>query len=218
MIKVLNLYAGIGGNRKLWTDVDVTAVELNPEIAKIYQDFFPNDKVIVADAHECLLHNYKDFDFIWSSPPCPSHSKLRHFHKEKIYPDITLYQEIILLKHNAKCKWLIENVKPYYEPLINAKESGRHLFWCNFLFNTYPKIEGNIIHNWTYKKFERQYGFDLSKYKIDGFNRRKILRNCVDPELGLHIFNQAFKRAGCERPGTQNELELQDEPSSCTAT
>jgi len=25
--KVLNLYAGIGGNRKLWTDVDVTAVE-----------------------------------------------------------------------------------------------------------------------------------------------------------------------------------------------
>lgn len=30
-MKVLNLYAGIGGNRKLWdevTDVDVTAVEI----------------------------------------------------------------------------------------------------------------------------------------------------------------------------------------------
>ena len=40
-MKVLNLYAGIGGNRKLWQDVDVTAVELNPQIAKIYQDFFP---------------------------------------------------------------------------------------------------------------------------------------------------------------------------------
>ena len=29
-LKVLNLYAGIGGNRKLWTNVDVTAVEYNP--------------------------------------------------------------------------------------------------------------------------------------------------------------------------------------------
>lgn len=27
MIKVLNLYAGIGGNRKLWEGVEVTAVE-----------------------------------------------------------------------------------------------------------------------------------------------------------------------------------------------
>ena len=33
-MKILNLYAGIGGNRKLWKDVQVTAVELNSEIAK----------------------------------------------------------------------------------------------------------------------------------------------------------------------------------------
>jgi hypothetical protein len=38
-IKILNLYAGLGGNRKLWKNVEVTAVENNPEIAKIYQDF-----------------------------------------------------------------------------------------------------------------------------------------------------------------------------------
>lgn len=68
-IKVLNLYAGIGGNRKLWKNVEVTAVEINPEIAKIYKDFFPGDEVIIGDAHEYLLHNYDKFDFIWSSPP-----------------------------------------------------------------------------------------------------------------------------------------------------
>jgi DNA (cytosine-5)-methyltransferase 1 len=45
-VKVLNLYAGIGGNRKLWEDVEVTAVELDPKIAAIYQDFFPEDKVM----------------------------------------------------------------------------------------------------------------------------------------------------------------------------
>ena len=37
-MKVLNLYAGIGGNRKLWTDVEVTAIENNESIAAIYQD------------------------------------------------------------------------------------------------------------------------------------------------------------------------------------
>ena len=48
MMKVLNLYAGIGGNRKLWEDVEVTAVEWDPKIAEIYQDFFPDDTVVVA--------------------------------------------------------------------------------------------------------------------------------------------------------------------------
>ena len=52
-MKILNLYCGIGGNRKNWgNEHEITAVENNPKIAKIYQDFFPEDKVIVADAHQ----------------------------------------------------------------------------------------------------------------------------------------------------------------------
>ena len=62
--KVLNLYAGIGGNRKLWKDVDVTAIEINPEVANIYQDLFPNDKVIVTDAHQYLIDHYTEFDTV----------------------------------------------------------------------------------------------------------------------------------------------------------
>lgn len=69
-MKILNLYAGIGGNRKLWGDEhEITAVEYKPEIAKIYQDFFPNDKMVVGDAHQYLLGHFNEFDFIWSSPP-----------------------------------------------------------------------------------------------------------------------------------------------------
>jgi DNA (cytosine-5)-methyltransferase 1 len=139
MIKVLNLYAGIGGNRKLWTgDIEVTAIENVPEIAKIYQDFFPNDKVIVTDAHQYLLEHYKEFDFIWSSPPCPSHCAIRRAsvvsdreqHKA-IYPSMDLYQEIIFLKHYFKGFWVVENVISYYEPLIEPKKIQRHYFWSN---------------------------------------------------------------------------------------
>ena len=68
-LKILNLYCGIGGNRKLWGDHKVTAIEINEDRAKIYQDFFPNDNVVVGDAHQYLLDHYKEFDFIWSSPP-----------------------------------------------------------------------------------------------------------------------------------------------------
>ena len=48
--KVLNLYAGIGGNRKRWDDVDVTAVEINDLRAEIYADEFPSDEVVIGDA------------------------------------------------------------------------------------------------------------------------------------------------------------------------
>ena len=40
-MKILNLYSGIGGNRKLWEGHDITAVRSDPDIAKIYNDFFP---------------------------------------------------------------------------------------------------------------------------------------------------------------------------------
>ena len=74
-MKVLNLYAGLGGNRKLWTDCDVTAIEERDDVASFYQKHYPEDEVIVGDAHSYLLHNYEKFDFIWSSPPCQTHFK-----------------------------------------------------------------------------------------------------------------------------------------------
>ena len=190
-MNVLNLYAGIGGNRKLWTDVNVTAVEINPDIARIYQDFFPDDKVIVGDAHQYLLDHFKEYDFIWSSPPCPTHSKLRLLNKIIIYPDMKLYEEIILLKHFCKCLYVVENVKPYYEPLIEAQSSGRHLFWSNFNITETIKIQNNPVKHWTYRDYENHYDIRLNKYKINGLDRRKILRNCVEPSLGLHILNCA---------------------------
>src|SRR3990167_10912789 len=87
-VKILNLYAGIGGNRRLWGDKhEITAIEYKPEIAKIYQDFFPNDKVIVADAHQYLLENFWKYDFIWSSPPCQTHSIMNKINRLSPYPE-----------------------------------------------------------------------------------------------------------------------------------
>ena len=60
-VRVLNLYSGIGGNRKLWTNAEITAVEFREDIADVYKHYFPNDTVIVGDAHQYLLDHYKEF-------------------------------------------------------------------------------------------------------------------------------------------------------------
>lgn len=193
-MKVLNLYAGIGGNRKLWEDVEVTAVELNPEIAKIYKDFFPEDKVIVADAHEYLLEHYREYGFIWSSPPCPSHSKLNHTKNgrndvEMKYPDMRLYEEIIFLKYWYKGRFSVENVIPYYKPLIPGKEIDRHLFWTNFNLG-YKKIKRPFpMETAKIEDYEKYLGYDLKGYKIS--DKVRILRNCVIPETGQYILDCA---------------------------
>ena len=193
-MKILNLYAGIGGNRKLWTDVEVTAIELNPQIAKIYQDFFPNDKIIVADAHQYLLEHFKEFDFIWSSPPCPTHSRMNKINynkgKEPEYPDMRLYQEIILLKYWYDGKYCIENVIGYYEPLIKPTETRGHYFWVNFHIKDMGEITRGIRSD---QEPIANKHFDVDGYEIKKADKRQILNNCVEPELGLHILNESKK-------------------------
>lgn len=150
--------------------------------------------MIVADAHQYLLDHYKEFDFIWSSPPCPTHSDIRRCGVDKgqykaAYPDMGLYQEIILLKHFANCPWVVENVTSYYNYLIKPFLVQRHFFWSNFIISDL-KITAGRIHNEIVGS-DIVYGFHLSDWKIE--NKRQILRNLVDPKLGLHVFNCAFK-------------------------
>ena len=203
-MKILNLYACLGGNRYKWdevTDVEVTAVEWDEELARLYQERFPNDTVIVADAHQYLLDHYKEFDFIWSSPPCPTHSKVRITQKTTkaftpLYPDMKLYQEIIFLDNHFNGKYVVENVTPYYEPLIQAKKRGRHLYWTNFNLPTClnERTQGKGLMNGVTNEISKWcefHNYDFYKYK--GKQRRdKIARNLVDYEAGKTILETAI--------------------------
>lgn len=202
-MKILNLYAGIGGNRKLWGDEhEVTAVESEQYIADAYAALYPKDKVVVADAHQYLLDHHREFDFIWSSPPCPTHSVTNSFlYAQGVirYPDMGLYQEIIFLKHRFKGKWCVENVKSYYDPLIQPTVSiDRHYYWSNFAI---PSMKVQRDFNVTNARASsRKSGDDYEKSLEDYHkiylpetvkNKRKLLRNAVQPEMGLHILTAA---------------------------
>lgn len=202
--KVLNLYACLGGNRYKWDevaeevgiDMQVTAVELDSELVKLYKERFPNDTVIVTDAHQYLLDHYKDFDFIWSSPPCPTHSRARFARRnttEATYPDMKLYQEIIFLDNYFKGQYVVENVIPYYEPLIPAKKRGRHLYWTNFnIPNNLNERKSSIMEGeGEVSKWCIFHEFDFYQYK--GNQRTdKIARNLVDYEAGRTILETAL--------------------------
>jgi len=202
VLRILNLYACLGGNRYKWdevADITVTAVELDTELAKLYQERFPNDTVIVADAHKYLLDHYKEFDFIWSSPPCPTHSRARFWGfgtngKNPVYPDMGLYQEILFLQHHFKGKYCVENVVPYYEPMAFPYQRGRHLYWTNFELPTI--LSDRDIPAFTrtdaVKKLCEFHDYNFYQYK--GKQRKeKIARNLVDYEAGRTILETALK-------------------------
>jgi len=197
-MKILNLYAGLGGNRKHWNG-DVTAVEYTQEIADQYKEFYPNDQVIVGDAHQYLLDHYQEYDFIWSSPPCQSHSRMIRSgrNRKPRYPDMRLYEEILLLTHDFKGKWVVENVKPYYKPLIPAKQVGRHLFWSNFEFECEEiKQPKNFINNTNVagsNALKEWLGMEYDKniYYEGNHCPAQVLRNCVHPDIGKAIMEQA---------------------------
>ncbi len=192
-LRILNAYAGIAVNRKLWgDDHDITHVELDPAIAEACRSRYPNDTVITGDAKQYLLDHYKEYDFIWCSPPCTTHTRLAMSNKFKEnytnkLPDMSLYQVIIFLKHYYEGLWVVENVKPFYVPLIPADFGiDRHLYWSNF--------------NITSIKIEQKYKietacssdceFDLRGYGIK--RTQQVIRNQVNYEVGKHILDCAM--------------------------
>ena len=217
-MKILNLYACLGGNRYKWgNEHDITAVEWDKELAKMYQERFPSDKVIVADAHQYLLDHYKEFDFIWSSPPCPTHSKVRVTQKNRDfynpkYPDMNLYQEVIFLQEHFEGKYIVENVIPYYKPLIEAQKRGRHLYWANFILPSSidrKESKGFMCGQKNQEKVKLCEFHDIDINFLESYkgkqDKRKLVRNMVDCNVGKVILDAAV---GITQKMNVNQLEL----------
>lgn len=180
-------------------DHNIVAVENDQDIAAMYLDLYPNDQVLVEDANEYLLFNYEKYDFIWSSPPCPTHSRMVHLKKQNEkyvmkYPDMRLYQEIILLKSFYKGWWVVENVKSYYDPLIKPQESGGHYFWSNIKI---PSLQSRKkVRNdkgYTLEKKMQEKGIFIKNFYNYKKDKRTLLNNAIEGDLGLAILENVKK-------------------------
>ena len=210
-MKILNLYACLGGNRYKWgDDHDITAVEWDEELASLYQERFPNDTVVVGDAHQYLLDHYKEYDFIWSSPPCPTHSRFNISMKTKRkmkYPDMSLYQEIIFLQYYYDGKYVVENVIPFYDLLIQGYKRNRHIYWTNFNLPSILSERKNPDLGRTKNVVDalsKFHDYDFRKYKGKQ-SIQKVARNLVDYEAGKTILDTVM---GIRTKQNINQTEL----------
>jgi len=202
-MKILIGCAGIGGESEKWDDInnDITHIELDPKIAQVIIDRKPNRTVIVGDAYEYLLNHYQEFDFIWFSPPCQANSRMIRSGKNRKprLPDLKLYELKIFLDYNFEGKYVIENVIPYYKPVIEPTiKMGRHLFWSNFKITPFEvKQPKNFIMLGTVKGSKQLKEWLGINYKGNIYYNKnhdpcQVLRNCVHPDLGLSIYNDLF--------------------------
>lgn len=208
-MKILNLFAGIGGNRINWKNHEIIAIEYEPKIASWYQFNFPQDKIIISDVYKFLndINNHnllKDIDFVWASPPCITHTMLpknthnKHIIHRKI-PDMTgIYGLYIFLSNissnfNKKLKFVIENIKPWYKPLIKPTVAlERHYFWSNFHIPSKKFVKPYAHLNKSYADLTITemlsfLPFSLPPFKIS--NKTQILHNCVNFEVAEYILN-----------------------------
>lgn len=202
-MNVLNLYAGLGGNRKNWTNVQVTAVEHDPRIAAIYQRLHPDDQVIVGDARAYLEANFERFEdgLIWTSHPCQRDSRMAAYTRHKSArrcPSLGHYQEIIFLKKYCKGHWVAEQPVSFYDVLIEPTvKMGRHHFWATFPITPIdlpsPPNFINLCNLKGKAALMDWLGIHYPENIYYGKNHcpAQILRNCVHPVLGAHILEAA---------------------------
>jgi DNA (cytosine-5)-methyltransferase 1 len=202
-MKILNLYAGIAGNALRWpAEHQVTAIEHDPIIAAAYQQNRPHDTVIVGDAHEYLLQHHSEFDFVWSSPPCMSHSRFIRSgrNRKPRFVDGRLFEEILLLQHDYAGKWVVENVKSWYPAILNPRMMGRHAYWSNFHWPDFdePKMPIDFINDQNMDakaKLQEWLGITIDRNIYANGNHcvTQVYRNCVHPLTGQHILGHAFQ-------------------------
>ena len=206
-MKILNLYAGVGGNAKLWDREkhSITSVEYSEEIAALYRKLYPNDDIINKDAVQIMLDTAHEFDFVWSSPPCQSHTKMvkatRHKSQQKRLVDPALFQQIIWLQHFYNGFWIVENVSPYYVIMcptgVHVKQIGRHVFWSNFDIGDIKDVKRppgfiNKANLQGKKELQQWLGihFEENIYYENNHCPVQILRNAVHPLIGKQILDK----------------------------
>ncbi len=191
-MEILNLYCGLGGNRSKWGDEhDILACDLDEPILNAYGSIY-NDHLYHGDALELLEMEVNQFDFIWASPPCQTHSRASNGSNPKM-PNMDLWKCILFLMRYAKrTPWVVENVIPYYNPFIRPSHKfGRHYLWTNFAISPFDvrptKFKGQLFEDMSAGALAEYHSLPLKR--IPPGNKRQYLRNMFCGDLGLHILN-----------------------------
>jgi len=136
---------------------------------------------------------------------------------DPVYPDMKLYEEILLLQGYFDGKWIVENVQSWYDPLITPQKIGRHFYWANFEIpepkqkETGPEIGQEMIgtvSEKTMKQKVKEFGLSEKEFEYipnpSDYPKNKIIRNMVHPDDGEQILKAAFEQKNNDKEITKN--------------
>lgn len=200
-MKVLNAYAGIGGNRHLWpASWKITAIELDERVAAEYARRYPDDTVLVEDAHAFVMDRAAEFEAVWTSPPCPTHSRLAKTVAARtgaaLEPDPRLWEEVEFLRELGG-RYVVENVHTYYAPPIAPDVvTARHYYWTNNPPAMLTALHGTgiLCPDTRMAEYAEAYGLPPIPHRALR-DSRKAMRNAVVPHEGLELAVAAFTLA-----------------------
>lgn len=194
-MRILDLYGGVGGTgigihevcqEEFGLEYDYMIVENDEEVIKYHALNCPRSHIYKEDAIN-WLDKLENFDFIWVSPPCKSHSMAMLFwsNTEKFRQiDKDLFKWIRKTRELKLPAIVVENVVPYYgfkyKPTCMI---GRHVFWANFPILPFevPKRP---------KAFDYMTKNDWCNYKGIIAATREQARAAVHPAIAGGIFKQ----------------------------
>ena len=149
-LKILDLFCGLGGVARGFQtfliengiDFEYYAIDVDDRILKAHKVLNPRSIVIKRDAYSFSDEELCNYDFIWASPPCETHSIVGTWRRKiSVDPDMRLYELIDRLYDLGK-PFVVENVKPYYKPPIRpTSRANRHVLWSNLEI---PPIKVNL--------------------------------------------------------------------------
>jgi len=201
VLRILDLFCGLGGVAKgfqRWLDehgveYEYTAVDINKEVLKVHKYLNPKSQVVLRDAYSFTNDELKEFDFIWASPPCQSHSRAQVMWKRR-KPDMRLYDLIKQLLRVNK-PFVVENVIPYYEPPIKPNyRIDRHFLWTNIKQPLFiDKLSRTPLHEMSISQLAEFHGIPLKYLKLlKHTDKRQVLRNMVNPKLSYKLAGWIF--------------------------
>lgn len=198
-MRILDLYAGLGGTakgiqsvlEKKGVDYEYFAIEIDPNVCAAHKINNPRSTVICADVKD-WLDKITDFDFVWASPPCQTHSILNFSNKatgkKTNLVDWSLWHVIDHLQRTENVSYVVENVLIWYnEPFKHNFNLDRHYFWTNLSLLSFEYQKRT--KDWGYLSVKGWKEYHQVEHAITG-NKRQQLRNCLHWSIAAGIFEQ----------------------------